>query len=819
MLFYPRTSIKTPKMKNSRTLYSALVGIGLMSGLSASAQPARLQVIHNSADAAAAQVDVYLNGAILLDNFAFRTATPFVEVPSGVELQVAIAPSTSTSVGDAIATFSYTLAANETYTLIANGIVSASGYSPATAFDIYVNAGSREAAQGPGTDVLVFHGSTDAPTVQVAETAVLGGAVIVSPFSYGDFAGYLEVPTADFVLEVQLPDGTPVAAYQAPLQTLGLNGAAITVLASGFLNPANNSNGAAFGLWVALPSGGPLVELPLASGATGEARIQVIHNSADAAAAVVDVYLNGALLLDDFAFRTATPFVTVPSGVDLEVAIAPGTSTSVAQAIATYTYNLEADETYTLIANGIVSASGYSPSTAFDIYVNGGSREAAQGPGTDVLVFHGSTDAPTVQVAETAVLAGAVIVAPFSYGDFAGYLEVPTADFVLEVQLPDGTPVAAYQAPLETLGLDGAAITVLASGFLNPANNSNGPAFGLWVALPSGGALVQLPLVVNGTGEARIQVIHNSADAAAAVVDVYLNGSLLLDNFAFRTATPFVTVPSGVDLEVAVAPANSTSVAQAIATFIYNLEDDATYTLVANGIVSGSGYSPATPFDIYVNGGSREVAQGPGTDVLVFHGSTDAPTVQVAETAVLGGDVIVAPFSYGEFADYLEVPTLDFVLQVQLPDGTPVISYQAPLETLGLDGAAITVLASGFLNPANNSNGADFGLWVALATGGPLVPLPIATGINERDALLNSINVWPNPSSDRFFVELDSKESAQATLQLTDLSGRAVRSIDLNIVAGQSRIELPVENLANGSYTLSILSSTSLRSMPVQIAR
>lgn len=807
-------------MKTTRTLYSALVGIGMVTGLTASAQTANVQVIHNSADAAAAQVDVYLNGALLLNDFAFRTATPFVEVPSGVDLEVAIAPSTSTSVSDAIATYNYNLQSGVNYILVANGIVSPSGYSPSTAFDILVAGDARITAQGPGTDVLVLHGSTDAPTVQVAETAVLGGAVIVPAFSYGDFAGYLEVPTADFVLEVQLPNGAPVAAYQAPLQTLGLNGAAITVLASGFLNPANNSNGAAFGLWVALPSGGPLVELPLAGGATGEARIQVIHNSADVAAAEVDVYLNGALLLDNFAFRTATPFVTVPSGVDLEVAIAPSTSTSVSQAIATYTYNLEADETYTLIANGIVSPSGYSPSTAFDIYVNGGSREAAQGPGTDVLVFHGCTDAPTVQVAETAVLAGAVIVPAFSYGDFSGYLEVPTANFVLEVQLPDGTPVAAYEAPLQTLGLDGAAITVLASGFLNPANNSNGPAFGLWVALPSGGSLVQLPLVVNATGEARIQVIHNSADAAAAIVDVYLNGSLLLDNFSFRTATPFVTVPSGVDLEVAIAPGNSSSVSQAIATFTYNLEEDETYTLVANGIVSGSGYSPATPFDIYVNVGSREVAQGAGTDVLVFHGSTDAPTVQVAETAILGGDVIVAPFSYGEYAGYLEVPTLDFVLQVQLPDGTPVISYQAPLETLGLDGAAITVLASGFLNPANNSNGADFGLWVALPSGGPLVPLPIATGISERDALLNSMNVWPNPSSDRFFVELDSKESTEATLQLTDLSGRAVRSIDLSIAAGQSRFELPVENLANGSYFLSILSSSSsLRSMPVQIAR
>ena len=53
------------------------------------------------------------------------------------------------------------------------------------------------------------------------------------------------------------------------------------------------------------------------------ARVQVIHNSADAAAAVVDVYLNGAILLDDFAFRTATGFVNAPAGVEIDLDIAP----------------------------------------------------------------------------------------------------------------------------------------------------------------------------------------------------------------------------------------------------------------------------------------------------------------------------------------------------------------------------------------------------------------------------------------------------------------------------------------------------------------
>jgi uncharacterized surface protein with fasciclin (FAS1) repeats len=46
---------------------------------------------------------------------------------------------------------------------------------------------------------------------------------------------------------------------------------------------------------------------------------------------------------------------------------------------------------------------------------------------------------------------------------------------------------------LETLGLEDSAITVLASGFLDPSMNSEGPAFGLYASLASGGELVELP--------------------------------------------------------------------------------------------------------------------------------------------------------------------------------------------------------------------------------------------------------------------------------------------------------------------------------------
>lgn len=502
-------------------------------------QTARVQVIHNSADAAAATVDVWLTSGMaasvkLIDNFQFRTASPFIDAPAGTALKIGIAPGNSTMVTDTIKNFNATLTSGQTYVLVANGIVSGSGYSPSEPLSLDIYAMGREVASIPAnTDLLVCHGSTDAPTVDVVEVGA-GAGLLVNNASYQDFAGYLEVPNADYSLQVRTGEGnTTVAQYDAPLATLGLAGASAVVVASGFLNPANNSNGPAFGLYVALPAGGSLVALP--SAAISTARVQVIHNAADLAASTVDVWLNDGILLDDFDFRTASPFIDAPAGTAFDVSIQPGNSTDTVNALAKFTYTLTGGEKYILIANGIVSPTGYTPATAFDIYVKSGAKEMSTTPGNvDVLVFHGATDAPTVNVNETSVVMGPIVTGA-SYSDFAGYLDLPTADYQLAVIEPvSSTTVATYSAPLSTLGLANQAFTVLASGFLTPSANSNGPAFGLYVALADGGTLVELPLLTS--------IEDNFMDASLTAFPNPSNGMLQIQYSLAERATVTTSV-------------------------------------------------------------------------------------------------------------------------------------------------------------------------------------------------------------------------------------------------------------------------------------
>ena len=531
------------------------------------------------------------------------------------------------------------------------------------------------------------------------------------------------------------------------------------------------------------------------------ARVQVIHNSADAAASTVDVYLGTTKILDDFAFRTASPFIDVTAGVPIKVSIAPSSSSSVADSIAVFNYNLMSGSTYVLIAEGIVSATGYSPATPFDIKVYGMGREVASNTAnTDVLVHHGATDAPAVDVVETGAGAG-TIVANASYGDFAPYLELATADYVLQVRAAGASSaVAAFDAPLATLGLQGAALTVVASGFLDPSANSNGPAFGLFAAPATGGAMVALP-----ASKSRLQAIHNSADAAAASVDVYLNGDLLIDDFDFRTASPFIDAPAEVDIQLVIAPPTSTSIADSIAVFNYNLASGATYILVAEGIVSATGYSPATPFGINVYGMAREEASISGnTDVLVHHGATDAPAVDVVEVGI-GAGTIVANASYGDFAPYLELGTNDYRIEVRAAGTTTAVAtYDAPLSTLSLQDSAITVIASGFLDPSVNSNGAAFGLYVALPEGGTLIPLPIVTGLASLQSIDGlSMNIAQNPVlDDNLNLLINSSVNRNVQLSVIDMSGRVIETLNTDLQNGENTVSVHNLPIKSGVYVV-----------------
>jgi len=181
---------------------------------------------------------------------------------------------------------------------------------------------------------------------------------------------------------------------------------------------------------------------------------------------------------------------------------------------------------------------------------------------------------------------------------------------------------------------------------------------------------------------------------------------------------------------------------------------------------------------------------------------------------------IVDDITYSEFQGYLELGTSNYQLTIQDETGAVnVASFDAPLQSLMLEDAAITVLASGFLDPSMNSGGAMFGLWVSLGTGGDLIPLSNVTGINEVESISNA-GLYPNPTNDNATMFFDLVENENINLEVVNTMGQQVFVESFgNMLSGNHRVEIPANQMAPGFYFVNLRTNSGVVSTKMQVLR
>lgn len=518
-------------------------------------------------------------------------------------------------------------------------------------------------------------------------------------------------------------------------------------------------------------------------------RIQFIHNSADASILGVDVYIDGILQVDDLFFRTSSVFQGVNATNPVRIAIAPNTSFSEADSFYSTTATLTPGGIYIMILAGNEATSGFSPNVPFHLDINNMGREAATiFTNTDILYYHGATDLGPLDIR-----AGVRTFADdISYGNFSGYVEFPTADVVYRTTNTTGTVInTSYDAPLLTNhSMTGQAGVVLLSGYNNPANNSNGPDLGLWLVNTNGGPFINL----NSTNHeklARLQLIHNSADTIASKVDVYIDGDKRFDDMDYRTASTFVDVYANQPTTYALAKSNSSSVADTFFSMTTSLDSTKTYIAVINGIKSAANYKPKPAMTIHFNNSGREVATvGTNTDILFMNSSTDIGNVDLLE----GTTGVFSNVAYGNFSGYAQHVTADKEFTLNKSGGATISKHTANLQSLNLQGKAITILTTGFMEPDSNSGGPAIGLYAALSTGGALIELPVSNSIENIKHNSIKAAIVPNPASSTINIAVPE---AINSITVYNLSGQAIV-----ILEEPTTNNIDISNLASGNYII-----------------
>lgn len=110
------------------------------------------------------------------------------------------------------------------------------------------------------------------------------------------------------------------------------------------------------------------------------------------------------------------------------------------------------------------------------------------------------------------------------------------------------------------------------------------------------------------------------------------------------------------------------------------------------------------------------------------------------------------------------------------------------------DTCIIVLKASGSA-PTNN----DY-LWVDnLAFSGTV------TGIEKYDSFLSNMIIYPNPSTESVTLNLNLKSPQQITIEITDLTGKLIRSRNVGTLQGETIQTINVSGIAKGTYLVRVV--------------
>ncbi|MFT4061856.1 MAG: T9SS type A sorting domain-containing protein [Edaphocola sp.] len=79
-----------------------------------------------------------------------------------------------------------------------------------------------------------------------------------------------------------------------------------------------------------------------------------------------------------------------------------------------------------------------------------------------------------------------------------------------------------------------------------------------------------------------------------------------------------------------------------------------------------------------------------------------------------------------------------------------------------------------------------------------------ATSMSNVVAGINKANVYPNPTIDKAYLEVDMKEASNVNLTVTDLLGRTLSSMDKALRSGTNILEINTNNLTAGVYLVNL---------------
>jgi thiol-disulfide isomerase/thioredoxin len=116
----------------------------------------------------------------------------------------------------------------------------------------------------------------------------------------------------------------------------------------------------------------------------------------------------------------------------------------------------------------------------------------------------------------------------------------------------------------------------------------------------------------------------------------------------------------------------------------------------------------------------------------------------------------------------------------------------------------------------------DVGTFEATFPSGFTPPVLACTtaGINENDLNVAQMSAFPNPSNGTIQLNVSSAKDVKATLEITNLMGQLVKTVQLNLINGSNSIDLDLTSLEAGNYVAKMIDQDNNAShLKIQITK
>jgi hypothetical protein len=729
------------------------------------AQTARVQLVHVAPDPAIETVDVYLNGERLIDDFQYRTATAYLDIPAGRHL-ITFAPADSREddLRFGFYEIEVELQDGETYSMMAAGLHSPRSFAPNPygidrSFRLFVKEGARETySETPGHfHVRQFYAIPDMP-----RTEFKVGGFVTQPFDYGEFGDFAGVRPGVWTSYLKAA-GPAVAAYSASsFNSAGYEGLGVLEIFSGLFY---TGEGIDIEVLNVLPDG--TVDRQLK--ATTTFRAQMIHASADPAVGSVDIYMDGGPLYRGLDYRKARPYIDLPVGWHHFTVYRAGDKTKPLVVRKSLFGKEGRPSQFALI--GVADTENFNPNPdgrdiSLDVLAMHDAMEAYDNPhqfrGRQLFAV---TDMPPANF----MAQNFAVSEDMKFGDYSPYSGTTPGVRTAYVRAYSPASAPWVKVDFDSRDHGGSAWTQVFSGFFAGESGLDID----WFLVHADGSVTSHTVT---TQEGRIQFVHAAPDPDVESVDLYVDGGLLVKDLSYKSATPYITLPSGLHyFDVVASTSNSRD--ESLLRRRTVLGSKKTHSMVLAGVVDPEGWAP-NPDDhslflgLFLARDAQEAASQP-THVAVreFLGVTDLASVDLWSES--DGSTVFMDIEYCQFS-----PVYDGELEGILTGAyrlTGASNRDARLfwtshDWSGYDGTSVLEVVTGTTDDLH---------WFQVFPNGDVHTHAIVMGtVDVEDVELEIpsdfaiLGNYPNPFNPSTSITFDLPDAASVRVQVFDATGR-----------------------------------------------